>query len=85
MNNKEKTLVNDLNIKSRTKRLIIKSGYKTVEDIMTNTEGHPYLMKEKIKGFKEKDSGDLYEALKSVLGIALFEGKGVLKYDKNNC
>jgi len=79
VNDKEKTLVTDLDIKKRTKKLLIKSGYKTVEDIMTYTEGHPYLMKEMIKGFKEKDAGDLYEALKSVLGMALFEGRNVLK------
>ena len=79
MNDKEKTLVIDLDIKKRTKKLLIKSGYKNVEDIMTYTEGHPYLMKERIKGFKEKDAGDLYEALKSVLGMALFEGRSALK------
>ena len=79
MNNKEKTLVSELNIQTRTRRLLEKSGFKTVEDIMTYTEGHPYLMKEMINGFKEKDAGDLYEALKSVLGMALFEGRSALK------
>lgn len=76
---KEKTLISELNIKNRTRKLLEKSGFKTVEDIMTYTEGHPYLMKERIKGFKEKDAGDLYEALKSVLGMALFEGRSALK------
>ena len=79
MNKKEKTLVSELNIKNRTRKLLEKNGLKTVEDIMMYTEGHPYLMKEKIKGFKEKDAGDLYEALKPVLCMALFEGRSALK------